>query len=183
MASLFRRSPLVGRLMHLYWRFSRPLTMGVRGMVLDGEGRVFLVKHSYVDGWHMPGCGVEVGETVLEALKRELVEEGSIELTGAPALHGIYFNPVHSRRDQVALYGPGFPAERTTGAGPGDHRSRLLSGGRASGWHHGRHARAYRRSPRRHCRYRGVVAAFGRCHRRTGGGTLTRKTSRGSADA
>ena len=104
MASLFRRSPLVGRLMHLYWRFSRPLTMGVRGMVLDGEGRIFLVKHSYVDGWHMPGGGVEVGETVLEALKRELAEEGSIELTGAPVLHSIYFNPVYSRRDQVALY-------------------------------------------------------------------------------
>jgi len=104
MARLFRRTPLVGRLVHFYWRFSRAMTLGVRGMVLDAQGRVFLVKHSYVDGWHMPGGGVEVGETMLDALKRELAEEGCIELTGPPVLHSIYFNPVHSSRDQVALY-------------------------------------------------------------------------------
>lgn len=104
MTTLFRRTPWLGRLMHFYWRFQRGLTVGVRGMVLDSEGRVFLVKHSYVDGWHMPGGGVEVGETLLDALKRELAEEGSIELTGDPALHAIYFHPVYSRRDQVALY-------------------------------------------------------------------------------
>lgn len=104
MATLFRRTPWLGRLIHFYWRFSRAMTVGVRGMVLDGEGRVFLIKHSYVDGWHMPGGGVEVGETLLEALKRELAEEGSIELTGEPVLHAVYFHPVYSRRDHVALY-------------------------------------------------------------------------------
>ena len=104
MTTWLRRTPWLGRLMHFYWRFQRGLTVGVRGMVLDGEGRVFLVKHSYVDGWHMPGGGVEVGETLLDALKRELAEEGSIELTGDPVLHAIYFHPIYSRRDQVALY-------------------------------------------------------------------------------
>jgi 8-oxo-dGTP pyrophosphatase MutT (NUDIX family) len=90
--------------MHFYWRFARAMTVGVRGMVLDGEGRVFLIKHSYVDGWHMPGGGVEVGETLLEALQRELAEEGNIELTAPPVLHAMYFHPVYSRRDHVALY-------------------------------------------------------------------------------
>jgi 8-oxo-dGTP pyrophosphatase MutT (NUDIX family) len=104
MAILFRRTRWLGVLLHFYWRFQRGLTVGVRGMVLDNEGRVFLIKHSYVDGWHLPGGGVEVGETMLEALRRELMEEGSIELTGDPVLHAIYFNPVYSRRDQVALY-------------------------------------------------------------------------------
>lgn len=104
MATLFRRSYWLGVLLHIYWRFSRGLTVGVRGMVLDAQGRVFLIKHSYIEGWHLPGGGVEVGETMLEALRRELAEEGSIELTGAPVLHAIYFNPVYSRRDQVALY-------------------------------------------------------------------------------
>lgn len=104
MATLFRRTYWLGVLMHFYWRISRGLTVGVRGMVLDGEGRVFLIEHSYVDGWHLPGGGVEVGETMLEALRRELAEEGSIEIAGEPVLHGIYFNPAYSRRDQVALY-------------------------------------------------------------------------------
>jgi 8-oxo-dGTP pyrophosphatase MutT (NUDIX family) len=96
--------PLIRRGMHTYWRFARGMTLGVRGLVLDGDGRVFLVKHSYVDGWHLPGGGVETGETLIEALTHELREEGNIELTGPPVLHGVYFNAHASRRDHVALY-------------------------------------------------------------------------------
>src|SRR3974390_608537 len=101
-----RRSlePLIRRLFHLYWRFARGLTIGVRGLVLDADGRVFLIKHSYVTGWYLPGGGVETGETLTEALARELHEEGNIELTGAPQLYGVYFNNRVSRRDHVALY-------------------------------------------------------------------------------
>lgn len=91
-------------LMHLYWRFSRGLTLGVRGLVIDGQDRVFLVKHTYVTGWHMPGGGVEPGETVADALARELKEEGNIELVGAPAPFGIYFHPTVSKRDHVVLF-------------------------------------------------------------------------------
>jgi 8-oxo-dGTP pyrophosphatase MutT (NUDIX family) len=104
MTTLFRRTPWLGRLLHFYWRFARAMTLGVRGIVLDGEGRVFLIRHSYVDGWHLPGGGVEVGETMREALARELFEEGNIELTAEPALHAVYFHDRYSRRDHVALY-------------------------------------------------------------------------------
>jgi len=96
--------PFIRALFHIYWRLSRGLTIGVRGLVLDGEGRVFLVKHSYVDGWHLPGGGVEKGETLLAALARELREEGNIELNATPVLHAIYFNRRISSRDHVALY-------------------------------------------------------------------------------
>jgi 8-oxo-dGTP pyrophosphatase MutT (NUDIX family) len=96
--------PLLRRVLHFYWRFARGMTLGVRGLVLDGEGRVFLVKHSYITGWYLPGGGVETGETVLAALVRELREEGNITLTSAPVLHGVYFNGRVSRRDHVALY-------------------------------------------------------------------------------
>jgi 8-oxo-dGTP pyrophosphatase MutT (NUDIX family) len=96
--------PLLRRLFHLYWRIVRGMTLGVRGVVLDQNNRVFLVKHSYVIGWHLPGGGVEVGETFLESLKRELFEEGCIETTGEPVLHGVFFNAHVSRRDHVAVY-------------------------------------------------------------------------------
>jgi 8-oxo-dGTP pyrophosphatase MutT (NUDIX family) len=96
--------PLIRTLIHFYWRFSRPTTLGARALVIDGQGRVFLVKHSYVEGWHLPGGGVETGETVHEALARELAEEGNIRLTAAPRLHGVFFNKRVSRRDHVALF-------------------------------------------------------------------------------
>jgi len=96
--------PVLRRVFHLYWRFARGMTLGVRAVVVDGQNRVFLVKHSYVAGWHLPGGGVETGETFRDALRRELAEEGRIELTGEPALHGLFFNSHVSRRDHVAVY-------------------------------------------------------------------------------
>ena len=96
--------PALRRIFHLYWRFARGMTLGVRAVVLDRDNRVFLVKHSYVSGWHLPGGGVEVGETFGDALRRELVEEGRIEVLGEPALHGLFLNSHVSRRDHVAVY-------------------------------------------------------------------------------
>ncbi|WP_024508287.1 NUDIX domain-containing protein [Bradyrhizobium sp. ARR65] len=99
-----RMEPWLRRLFHFYWRFARGMTLGVRAVVLDGENRIFLVLHSYVSGWHLPGGGVEVGESLTEALKRELMEEGRIELAAPPALHGVFFNSHVSRRDHVVVY-------------------------------------------------------------------------------
>jgi 8-oxo-dGTP pyrophosphatase MutT (NUDIX family) len=96
--------PVIRPLMHVYWRFARGMTLGVRAAVIDDDNRVFLIKHSYVAGWHMPGGGVETGETLLSALARELREEGNIELSGVPVLHGVYFNRRASKRDHVALF-------------------------------------------------------------------------------
>jgi ADP-ribose pyrophosphatase YjhB (NUDIX family) len=96
--------PAIRRVLHFYWRFSRGLTIGVRGLVFDAQGRVFLIKHSYVPGWHLPGGGVEHGETLATALARELREEGNIELLGPAELYGIYWNRRTAWRDHVALY-------------------------------------------------------------------------------
>ena len=104
-AALRRRfEPVTRRVLHFYWRFSRGLTLGVRAVVIDHSGKVFLIVHSYVPGWHLPGGGVEIGETAGEALARELREEGNIELVDQPTLFAVYFNRRISRRDHVALY-------------------------------------------------------------------------------
>lgn len=102
MATLSGR--LLQRVLHLYFRFARGMTMGVRAAILDPEGRVFLVRHTYVPGWYLPGGGIEVGEDALTALARELQEEGNIVMDASPVLHGLYFNRGASRRDHVVLY-------------------------------------------------------------------------------
>lgn len=95
---------LLKRAMHTYFRFARGMTLGVRAAVFDADGRIFLVRHTYISGWYMPGGGVEVGEDMLTSLRRELAEEGNIVLNGEPRLHAMYFNRRASRRDHVAVY-------------------------------------------------------------------------------
>lgn len=97
-------SRLLVRALHAWFRISRGLTLGVRAVVLDPEGRVLLVRHTYVAGWHLPGGGVETGETAQEALARELTEEAAISLSGPPTIHGILFNGHVSRRDHVVVF-------------------------------------------------------------------------------
>jgi 8-oxo-dGTP pyrophosphatase MutT (NUDIX family) len=82
---------------------TRGLTLGVRGACVDADGRVFMVKHSYMPGWYLPGGAVERHESVGEALARELREEGGIELHAEPELFGVYWNRKH-RRDHVVIY-------------------------------------------------------------------------------
>ncbi|PDT76517.1 NUDIX domain-containing protein [Bradyrhizobium sp. C9] len=99
-----RYEPQIRWVFHFYWRLARSMTLGVRAVVLDADNKVFLVKHSYVHGWYLPGGGVEVGESFIEALRRELEEEGRIALMGEPVLHGIFHNSHVSPRDHVAVY-------------------------------------------------------------------------------
>lgn len=96
---------LRARLFHLYFLLRRPMTLGVRGLVHDRQANsVLLIRHTYVPGWQLPGGGVEIGETMLEALERELLEEGNIEFTAPPVLKSMHFNRQSSRRDHVGLY-------------------------------------------------------------------------------
>lgn len=93
------------RLFHFFFMLHRPMTLGVRGLVHDRQaGAVFLIRHTYLPGWQLPGGGVEVGETMQEALARELSEEGNIAISGAPALKSMHHNRQASRRDHVGLY-------------------------------------------------------------------------------
>jgi ADP-ribose pyrophosphatase YjhB (NUDIX family) len=92
------------RLLHLSFVVARPMTLGVRGIVISAADEVLLVRHGYVSGWHFPGGGVEVGETFVESLTRELEEEARIAIEGPPVLHGLFFNTQTSKRDHVAAY-------------------------------------------------------------------------------
>lgn len=96
---------LRARLFHLYFLLRRPMTLGVRGLVHDEEANaVFLIRHTYVPGWQLPGGGVEFGETMGEALVRELAEEGNIVFTAPPRLRSLHANRQATGRDHVAFY-------------------------------------------------------------------------------
>lgn len=99
-----RFEPLIRPFFHLYARTRRGMTLGVRGMVLDGDGKVLLVRHTYVKGWHMPGGGVELGETAEVALARELVEEAGVRLTAPPILVSIHSAHAKFKGDHILFY-------------------------------------------------------------------------------
>lgn len=80
------------------------MTLGVRGAAIDAAGRVCLVRHTYIGGWHLPGGGVEPGETAPQAMAREFREEAEIALDRPLRLHGFYRNAAAAGRDHVALY-------------------------------------------------------------------------------
>lgn len=91
-------------LLHRYFALSRGMTLGVRAACFDAQGRVFLVRHTYIAGWHLPGGGIERHETARMALEKEIREEGNLFLEGEPRLVHVYFNRRTSKRDHVLLY-------------------------------------------------------------------------------
>ncbi len=99
---LFRN--IAKRIVHRFFFLRRGMTLGVRAACFDDEGRIFLVRHTYVSGWHMPGGGVERGETGLQALHKEIREEGNLVATSVPQLVHVYFNNRTSDRDHVLFY-------------------------------------------------------------------------------
>ena len=86
----------------IYTFILHPMITGVRIMLIQ-NGQVLLVRHTYLEGWYMPGGGVKRGESVDEAARRESREEVGTEL-GEIRLLGVYSNFEDRKNDQNVVF-------------------------------------------------------------------------------
>ena len=80
----------------------RPLTLGVRIMMMQ-DGKVLLVRHTYLEGWFMPGGGVKRNETLDQAARREAHEEVGAQLNGISLL-GAFTHFLEWKSDHNILF-------------------------------------------------------------------------------
>ena len=63
-----------------------------------------MIRHTYVDGWFLPGGGVKRRETIRQGVERELMEEVGVRITGPMDLQGVYSNFYGYKSDHIALF-------------------------------------------------------------------------------
>jgi ADP-ribose pyrophosphatase YjhB (NUDIX family) len=81
------------------------MTLGVRIIASNTDGKICLVRHTYIKGWHLPGGGVERGETIYDAAIKELREEvGLIVSRQDLRLLSVHANFSNFKGDHVALF-------------------------------------------------------------------------------
>ncbi|WP_437348803.1 NUDIX hydrolase [Paenibacillus humicus] len=89
-----------------------PKSIGAAAVILDSEGRVLLVKHSYGNNnWELPGGKAEDEESAEDTAAREVLEEVGLKV-GIRQLTGIYYDPNHDMHHFVFMAdtGPSHPA-------------------------------------------------------------------------
>jgi ADP-ribose pyrophosphatase YjhB (NUDIX family) len=82
----------------------RPTAFGASVIAQDAQGRVLLVRHSYMWGWALPGGGVGRNEPPEAAAIREMQEEVGLSSSTPPELFGLYTRKVAWFSNVIALY-------------------------------------------------------------------------------
>ena len=74
--------------------------------IVTKDNKFLLVKHTYTHGWYHIGGGVDMGETTMQAVTRELQEEAGITCLTPPKLYDIYLYLNKKKHEQhyITLY-------------------------------------------------------------------------------
>lgn len=75
----------------------------MRALIVKDK-KVLLVRHTYIDGWYLPGGGVNAHETASQAVIREVHEEVAGAVSNPVKLLGVYYNTKPGWDDYVVLY-------------------------------------------------------------------------------
>lgn len=90
-------------LVRLYWFVRRPQTMGVKCLIVSGD-QLLLVRHTYGSALQTTvGGGVKAGETVEQAVLREVYEEVGIRLDQVTKV-GTLTHQIEYKRDTVHVF-------------------------------------------------------------------------------
>ncbi|MEK8171803.1 NUDIX domain-containing protein [Streptomyces sp. M19] len=66
--------------------------MSVAGVIVNDHGRALLIERRDNGKWEPPGGVLEPGETIPEALEREVLEETGLKIATPATLTGVYKN-------------------------------------------------------------------------------------------
>ncbi|MFJ4406816.1 NUDIX hydrolase [Streptomyces sp. NPDC088910] len=66
--------------------------MSVAGVIVDDAGRALLIRRRDNGHWEPPGGVLEAGETIPDALQREVLEETGVKIAVPATLTGVYKN-------------------------------------------------------------------------------------------
>ncbi|MBI3151340.1 MAG: NUDIX domain-containing protein [Chloroflexi bacterium] len=86
----------------IYCFIFRPVRMGVRVMMLEDD-KVWLIHHTYLSGWFMPGGGLKRNETLEQAARREAYEETGAELDEL-TLMGAFTSFIQWKTDHAIVF-------------------------------------------------------------------------------
>ena len=86
----------------IYCFIFRPIRMGVRVAMIEND-KVWLIRHTYLDGWFLPGGGLNKWEALDQAARREAREETGAEL-GDVSLLGVFTSYRQWKTDHTAVF-------------------------------------------------------------------------------
>lgn len=94
------------------------LVPGVRALIFSPLEEILLMRRLDMPRWCLPSGSVELGETALEALRREVAEETSLNVVEAEPM-GLYSGPLqrfaYPNGDEVYCFAVAFVVRRWEG--------------------------------------------------------------------